>query len=300
MEVGQNIKLDFIVKNYTKLTTKQDDINSRYLIIEIQNNRQNVTLYPDYVALFNVIRSDGKKRCYRAVIDQNKIKVFLSHWALVEEGELHCDVSIIHNNQKLTTMPFTMNVVQSCFTSQDLEDAAGEDIMTELIKMLEEYQSECERLDAIDETLLQHSESIIALETNTNKNAEDIIELERTTTNHTAAIGAIENTVSVHSTSIDANTSAIANLRHKSAVLTLMVANWTVNLTTNLYEYNIPDSSITVNHHINGILDINNQNKLVDGYIESYNGGFKVCTTTLPSDDITITVVSGLTEEVVI
>ncbi len=76
----------------------------------------------------------------------------------------------------------------------------------------------------------------------------------------------------------------------KSYVTTLTLANWTVNSSTNLYEYDIIDSGITSNTLVNGILDLENQVKLNDAIINSYDGGFKILTSEKPFEDIEITI----------
>lgn len=70
---------------------------------------------------------------------------------------------------------------------------------------------------------------------------------------------------------------------------TLEVSNWVENGETGFYEYDIIDENITAQTIVDGILDINNQAKLNEAYTKSYTGGFKVITTELPNEDISIT-----------
>ncbi len=70
---------------------------------------------------------------------------------------------------------------------------------------------------------------------------------------------------------------------------TLLVANWTKNASTGYYEYDIIDENITAQTIVDGMLDIENQAKLNISYTESYLGGFKVITTELPNEEISIT-----------
>ena len=48
-------------------------------------------------------------------------------------------------------------------------------------------------------------------------------------------------------------------------------------------------SGITSNTFVTVNLDIDNQNKLNDGYVYSYDGGFKIVTSELPNKIISIT-----------
>ncbi len=70
---------------------------------------------------------------------------------------------------------------------------------------------------------------------------------------------------------------------------TLLVENWVLNETTNLYEYNVTREDITENVSVDGVMDLVNQEKLGNGYTKSYDGGFKIYTSDLPSENIDIT-----------
>lgn len=256
MQVGQRIVLDFTLHNHIKLIAKQNDINSRFLIITLKNNRQSVIIPNECVATLNITRVDGSKKCYRASVANNMITAFLSDWAVELSGIIYCDVSIIENNEKLTTMPAKIDVVKACCTSDDIEDAMSDDIITQIINMLETYNAETEHLSQLDD-----------------------------------AIETLNSTVEEHSTSIN-------NIKNKRTTLTLLANNWILNQNTNLYEYTITDSNITANHYIDVVMDLANQAKLEDGYVESYDGEYIFYTSKAPTEDITVTVVISLTEEV--
>lgn len=82
----------------------------------------------------------------------------------------------------------------------------------------------------------------------------------------------------------------------KSYTTTLTLANWTLNSTTSKYEYNVTNANITVNHYVEVIFDIENQEKFSDKIgIESYNGGFKIISNDLPDGNVTMTVIYQLT-----
>ena len=56
------------------------------------------------------------------------------------------------------------------------------------------------------------------------------------------------------------------------------------------YEYDIIKAGITVDTLVTGHLDLDNQIKLNDAYISSYNGGYKIITSVKPIEDISITI----------
>ncbi len=73
--------------------------------------------------------------------------------------------------------------------------------------------------------------------------------------------------------------------------LTLASTNWTLNETTQKYEYTVTDNAVTEDHCVNCYLDIDNQAKLSNAETDSYNGGFKVITSELPTEDVVTNVV---------
>lgn len=143
MQHGQEITLDFSLKRNIILYAKQNDINSRYIIANItgNSNKESIILPTNAIATLNIQRGDGVKKCYRAAIEDNKVKAFLSSWAVELEGQLLCDISIIENGEKLTTTGFTVMVEKASCTSEDIEDATSEDIITNILSELTEIEN---------------------------------------------------------------------------------------------------------------------------------------------------------------
>lgn len=88
---------------------------------------------------------------------------------------------------------------------------------------------------------------------------------------------------------------AAYNLLPTSSTITLLAANWALNSTTNLYEYTVVDANITTNHRVDGNMDLENQEKIKDGYTETFNGSYKIYTSEAPSENITMDVIISLT-----
>jgi len=77
----------------------------------------------------------------------------------------------------------------------------------------------------------------------------------------------------------------------------LTVADKSITLTTdswvqsdNVYYYEIRDSTVQVYHQINGYMDLDNQTKIKDGYIETGGGYYRIYTSKRPTENITMTV----------
>lgn len=84
----------------------------------------------------------------------------------------------------------------------------------------------------------------------------------------------------------------IANIGMSNNIITLSVSNWVENINTGLYEYTITDSNVTASHFVQGNMDLENQAKMTDGYIESFDGGYKIISSEKPKSDVTMTIIT--------
>ena len=105
--------------------------------------------------------------------------------------------------------------------------------------------------------------------------------------------------IATNTSNIATITTNIGNQKRTRKTVTLTAASWTLNSTTNLYEYTVSDADVSADHLIEVIMDLANQAKLTDGYVESFAGSYKFYTSVLPTSDISATVVFELTEAVV-
>ena len=79
--------------------------------------------------------------------------------------------------------------------------------------------------------------------------------------------------------------------------ITLAVNDWTLD--NGLYKNTVPDNSVTADHLIEVVMDLANQAKLTDGYVESANGSYTFYTSVAPTEAISATVIFELTEAAV-
>lgn len=83
-------------------------------------------------------------------------------------------------------------------------------------------------------------------------------------------------------------------------VTTLIDTNWTLNETTNLYEYNVTKEDITESHYIKvkpaGLTELEKFNGNAE--VKSYNGGFKITSTEIPEENINVVVTYQLVIDV--
>lgn len=88
--------------------------------------------------------------------------------------------------------------------------------------------------------------------------------------------------------------SGITGTQTTSETITLLTTGWVENSSTGYYEYTVTDTDVTANYLINGYMDLENQNKMEDGYIQSANGSYKIITSTLPEEAITMQITKQL------
>ena len=75
-----------------------------------------------------------------------------------------------------------------------------------------------------------------------------------------------------------------------SESLTLTTSGWELNALTNLYEYEVTNANVTINHRVDLILDIANQAKFEgSAYTQSFTGSYTIYTDTLPTEAISCT-----------
>lgn len=84
-------------------------------------------------------------------------------------------------------------------------------------------------------------------------------------------------------------TQDIENIKPIYKTIQLGTEDWSA--ADNLYKYTIVDSSVDENTLINASLDLENQEKMYDGYIDTYDGGYYIYTSILPTSIITMNIV---------
>ena len=72
--------------------------------------------------------------------------------------------------------------------------------------------------------------------------------------------------------------------------ITIPTNGWVLNNQTNEYEYTVLDENVTSRHLVRGDMDLTNQAKMEDGYTKSFDGSYKIITSSLPTESITMTI----------
>ena len=140
--------------NLRAITAKQNDLNSRFLKINITNEGEPIKVEPTRTITMNVKRTDNTVRMfYGSVNDDGSVIVPLTAWMLELEGSINCDVSIISEKdlQKLTTMQFSIYVEPAVYPQSDLEESEEYDVLVQLLDAAEDAQACVEATEKAEE-----------------------------------------------------------------------------------------------------------------------------------------------------
>ena len=253
------------------ISAKQYDVNSRFINLTIKNNGETIPLTEDSTVVFNVRRSDGETKRFMGEVQPNgTVNVPLDVWALAKAGAMQCDLSIIEDaDAKLSTFAFPVQVERASYNPKAMLNSANHDV---LMKILTDYKE-------IKEILEEGGWEGIVI-----SNSNDIVVEHVTDTN-----------VKLN---LSNEVKEAINQPMKRKVVVLDKNNWVLNNETGYYEYTVNDSAITHDHYMDTAIDLANQDKLGHSAIESFDGYYKIYTSELPAENVTIIVVFMLTEEV--
>ena len=138
IQIVREISTDLFKRGATKtVNAKQNDLNSRFLNVRIQNEGKNIVVDPDVVVAFNVERPDKQKKVFKGSVNTDgTVRVPLTSWVLEVEGTLTCDISIIFedpNASKITTMQFNIQVEAATVNDETIADSEDYSLIVDLL-----------------------------------------------------------------------------------------------------------------------------------------------------------------------
>lgn len=166
-QITKEITLDVVRENICgTVSAKQNDVDSRFLKIRITADRASLDVGKNATVLINAIRPDGEKKAFLGEVNSDgSVTVPLTQWMLSLSGAVKCDISIIDEGKRLTTMPFYVNVDEVIYDGEGIAESEDADFLCSLISEVREIQNdEAERVSAeteraVSETAREVSES---------------------------------------------------------------------------------------------------------------------------------------------
>lgn len=174
LQVTREIITDVTVRSTGKaVIAKQNDDGSRFLNVHIQESGKTVNITSPSTVIFNVLRPDGSSgEFYGSVNENGTVRVGLTSWMLGQPGIVSCDISIVNESSKLTTMTFYIEVEPAVVTDGAIEEAEEYNVIVDL---LNRTQQAC---DTAKEAIAVANDAIAAANAATDKSNEAVQECE--------------------------------------------------------------------------------------------------------------------------
>lgn len=156
MLITQEITLDICRENkYKVILAKQCDSQSRYLKVTVKEDGAELFITSGSTVLISARRPDDSSASFLGTVNgDGTVTVPLAYWILEQDGIVPCDINIIQDDRKLSTMSFLLDVERSANADGDIEHDENYDILVQLIEdvrqtaddLTEEYEQSAENL----------------------------------------------------------------------------------------------------------------------------------------------------------
>lgn len=160
----QEIVLDVAHENSFKiLHAKQYDENSRFLKITVAQNGAPIHVGAGHTVVMSIVRADKEEKTIEgrlgreddvdnyptsAGVFDGTVVVPFPNWMLQVDGKCFCEVSIVKDGAKLTTLTFTVLVEKALYKNQNITDDQNYDILVSLITQAQDIIARVEGVEA--------------------------------------------------------------------------------------------------------------------------------------------------------
>ena len=144
MLITQEISLDICRENkYKVILAKQCDSQSRYLKVTLLEEGVQILVTSGATVIISAKRPDDSSASFTGVVNADgTVTVPLAYWILEQDGIVPCDISILQDNRKISSMSFLLNVERSANSDGEIEQDDNYDILTQLIAEVQETAEE--------------------------------------------------------------------------------------------------------------------------------------------------------------
>ena len=143
-EITRKITVDLARRGNSRLIfARQNDFNSRRIVINLTNAGVPFPVEKNNVVLINFARSDGESAAfYGDVENDGSVSIILGSWQLATVGEVKCSVSIFSGeDQKLTSADFFLDVEAALYAEDKIITDESYPILVGLIAEISEIKS---------------------------------------------------------------------------------------------------------------------------------------------------------------
>lgn len=140
----QTIKLDINKRLYQRITAKQGDTKSRFLLFHLLDGAVPFSLTGRTVRVYG-LKPDNKEIFNDLQIvdaDKGHCKLELTNQALAIKGDLELELAIYEGESKLTSIPFTVEVIKSINSTNAIESSNEYKALDEALIKTDKWNSE--------------------------------------------------------------------------------------------------------------------------------------------------------------
>lgn len=134
-----DIVLDLYLDNYVSVQAKQFDKNSRQISVSLTQYGEPFAVTSDLNAKVKMRKPDGKGIFNDCDVKDGKIIIILTGQMLLSAGAAPVDVVLISNDEILSTMTFTLNIVKSALPNGEIESSNEFSALIEALKKCENW-----------------------------------------------------------------------------------------------------------------------------------------------------------------
>lgn len=147
IQVKRDIITDVTTRSTGKaVVAKQNDTGSRILNVHINESGKSVNISETSKVLLNVRRPDGSASEFAGSVNADgTVSVELNSWILGQAGLVSCDISIVNESSKLTTMTFYVEVEPAVCTDEDIEESDEYNVFVDIFNKLNESAAIAEK-----------------------------------------------------------------------------------------------------------------------------------------------------------
>lgn len=149
MKITQELTLDTSRENaYKVVHAKQYDEDSRFLKVTITTRGEEIEVPSGATVVFSVKRADLESHDFAGVVNADgTVTVPLTNWMLQVAGKCVCDVSIIKDSEKFSTLNFSVLVEYAPTNETDITEDEGYDVLVSLVERVEGVVDHIDELD---------------------------------------------------------------------------------------------------------------------------------------------------------
>lgn len=138
----KKLTVDVAAENtFQSIIAKQGDTDSRFLMIQLANEGENIVVESTSTVVINALREDNESNVFGGTVnDDGTVTVPITSWMLELDGIIQCDVSVYESERKLTCMTFTISVEAATYTGNG-ENVTEDENYNPLITLIAECQS---------------------------------------------------------------------------------------------------------------------------------------------------------------